>query len=140
MNKKYQGRYKEYQRKYHQEHKQDPSYKARRYKTARKYIKGNLDKVKIYHKQYWNKWYLQHKNNPEYKIKKNENHKHYSKKHPERIYAKNAIHNKLRFSGWKRLPCSICGKSPSEMHHPDYNQPLLIIHLCRNCHNKLHRM
>jgi len=38
----------------------------------------------------------------------------------------------------KRQPCSSCGSSKSEQHHPDYSKPLLIEWLCRQCHAALH--
>lgn len=35
-------------------------------------------------------------------------------------------------------PCEECDE-PAEMHHPDYNQPLLIKWLCRTHHLALHK-
>lgn len=35
-------------------------------------------------------------------------------------------------------PCEECGDK-AEMHHPDYDQPLLIKWLCRKHHLKLHK-
>lgn len=36
-------------------------------------------------------------------------------------------------------PCTSCGASPAEKHHPDYAQPLNVTWLCRLCHLALHR-
>jgi len=36
--------------------------------------------------------------------------------------------------------CLICGSDNVEIHHPDYNNPLKIIWLCRNCHLKYHKL
>lgn len=36
-------------------------------------------------------------------------------------------------------PCIICGDINSQMHHPDYNKPLLVEWYCRKHHLKLHR-
>jgi hypothetical protein len=36
-------------------------------------------------------------------------------------------------------PCADCGSQKSEMHHPDYTKPLLVIWLCRVCHLKCHK-
>ena len=38
----------------------------------------------------------------------------------------------------ERLPCEECAAPKSEAHHPDYNQPLLIIWLCKEHHDALH--
>ena len=35
-------------------------------------------------------------------------------------------------------PCRVCGSEDSQMHHPDYHQPLYVIWLCAWCHRKLH--
>lgn len=36
-------------------------------------------------------------------------------------------------------PCQVCGSEDKiEMHHPDYNQPLLVEWFCRPCHVQLH--
>lgn len=38
----------------------------------------------------------------------------------------------------KRLACERCGNPDSEMHHPDYNNPRLVIWFCRPCHMAHH--
>lgn len=38
----------------------------------------------------------------------------------------------------EKLPCAQCGAPNSEKHHPDYSQPLVIVWLCRPCHQSLH--
>lgn len=38
-----------------------------------------------------------------------------------------------------RTPCEHCGEVKSQMHHPDYDKPLEIIWLCRQCHMELHK-
>jgi hypothetical protein len=38
----------------------------------------------------------------------------------------------------KKWPCIFCGNKKSQMHHPDYERPLLIIWMCRDCHVDLH--
>ncbi len=35
-------------------------------------------------------------------------------------------------------PCAVCGAIQSEGHHSDYDKPLLVVWLCRGCHNKEH--
>jgi hypothetical protein len=39
----------------------------------------------------------------------------------------------------KPRPCEHCGSVEVEMHHPDYDQPLQVVWLCRPCHQSIHR-
>lgn len=34
--------------------------------------------------------------------------------------------------------CQVCGDPNSEMHHPDYDKPLEVEWMCRDCHLELH--
>jgi len=45
----------------------------------------------------------------------------------------------LRNGVIEKQPCAECGKDNSQMHHPNYNEPLLIAWLCGDCHSALHR-
>jgi hypothetical protein len=36
--------------------------------------------------------------------------------------------------------CFFCGEEKTEKHHPDYEQPLAIVWLCRPCHVKFHHL
>jgi len=38
----------------------------------------------------------------------------------------------------KKQPCIFCGSNKSQMHHPDYSRPLLVIWMCDPCHTELH--
>ena len=46
----------------------------------------------------------------------------------------------LRRGKLQQQPCFNCGSEQSQMHHPDYNKPLLITWLCRSCHLFLHNV
>ncbi len=39
----------------------------------------------------------------------------------------------------KPQPCAVCEKTKTQMHHKDYNQPLLIVWLCGKCHKNIAR-
>lgn len=67
----------------------------------------------------------------------------YAKSHPQKERDKKELiaQRKLQYAVDTgkiiRLPCSICGKTKSEAHHPDYSKPLEVIWFCRS-HHKLH--
>jgi hypothetical protein len=47
--------------------------------------------------------------------------------------------NRMKVSGHiVNLPCAECGAEHTEGHHPDYNRPLYVVWLCRDCHRALH--
>lgn len=35
-------------------------------------------------------------------------------------------------------PCAVCGSEDAQKHHPDYDRPLYVVWLCRNCHLWIH--
>jgi len=39
----------------------------------------------------------------------------------------------------QREPCKKCGSEDSQIHHLDYNKPLLIEWYCRKCHLEIHK-
>lgn len=58
------------------------------------------------------------------------------KKYPERAKAHNLIRN---IELTEPFCCEICGaKDFLDKHHPDYNQPLNFVILCKSCHKRLH--
>ena len=79
--------------------------------------------------------------NPVVKERRNGRMREYRKR-PEvtvKIFARNYLNNALRDGRINKEPCALCGLEQAQGHHPDYNQPLLIVWLCRQCHSKLHR-
>ncbi len=40
----------------------------------------------------------------------------------------------------KKNACAICGNNGTQMHHPDYSQPLLVVWVCRECHENIHSL
>jgi hypothetical protein len=77
-----------------------------------------------YNAVYMRKWRKTHPPTVAQKVKAN-----------ARAYAK-----EYRRRGWLcPMPCMACGSHDSEMHHPDYRQPLLVEWLCRTCHLALHK-
>ena len=37
-----------------------------------------------------------------------------------------------------RESCSTCGEPQGQAHHPSYDEPLMVVWLCRKCHRQLH--
>jgi hypothetical protein len=62
----------------------------------------------------------------------------WQQKNPEKVKAKNRANYALRTGEIEKLPCQICGNLKSEMHHPDYTQPYMVIFLCHRHHAMLH--
>ena len=58
---------------------------------------------------------------------------------PEKYRARAEFSNAIRSGKVIRQPCSVCGDSESEGHHPDYSKPLDVIWLCIPHHNEEHR-
>lgn len=57
-------------------------------------------------------------------------------KNKDKIYRK--VRTKKESGSLIPLPCSICGFSPTQAHHPDYSKPLEVIWLCPSHHKQLH--
>ena len=72
------------------------------------------------------------------KIKHNRAVARYKKKYPERIKAKDKVNTEKRAGRMKPGVCW-CGNTKTEAHHPDYNQPLEVIWLCKKHHKELHK-
>lgn len=39
----------------------------------------------------------------------------------------------------ERQPCVVCGDTNAEMHHPNYNEPGIVVFLCEKHHQELHK-
>lgn len=44
----------------------------------------------------------------------------------------------LKLGRITRQPCTTCGSTNAEMHHPDYAQPWAVVWLCHRCHMQGH--
>ena len=66
----------------------------------------------------------------------------YIQRHPERIKAREAVSNAIRYGKMiKPTDCSHCEQPNDkiEAHHPDYSKPLEVVWLCRSCHHNEHK-
>ena len=57
----------------------------------------------------------------------------------EKRLAKNAVNNAVRVGKIIKLSCAVCGNVLVEGHHPDYDNPLEVIWLCKSHHSLLHK-
>lgn len=53
--------------------------------------------------------------------------------------ARSLLNYHLRKGHIQREPCEVCGAKKVEAHHPDYEQPMVHVWLCRPCHRELHQ-
>jgi hypothetical protein len=58
----------------------------------------------------------------------------YRRNHPERSHARIIAKYHIPL----KSVCELCNKRAEERHHPNYLKPLEIVHLCHECHRKLH--
>ena len=56
-----------------------------------------------------------------------------------KTYAQTYVNHAIQSGRINREPCSVCGVKQAEAHHSDYNEPLLIVWLCADCHRELHK-
>lgn len=152
---------------YYQKHKEEYKQKVKEYreknpdkvkKWAKDYRERNKERLKEWRednkekiKEWKKKDYIIHRekriksiknwqenNEEKYKKINIEKGKLYRKRHPEKTKAQSIVNN-YHIKIPKGQLCVICNKNLAiERHHPDYNKPLEIIFLCRECHNKIH--
>ena len=84
-------------------------------------------------KEYKKEYYKLHKSRID-KYKKE-----YNKKNIKEKRAKDMLWQRMNRRGIKTTICSKCGsKRNVERHHPNYDEPLKFIELCKSCHKKEH--
>lgn len=60
--------------------------------------------------------------------------KRFRQRHPEKVAAKNAVHNAIKRGKLQRQPCEVCGNPDVQAHHDDYTQKLAVRWLCVRHH------
>jgi hypothetical protein len=59
-------------------------------------------------------------------------------KWPEHERARRKVAYAVKHGHLVKLPCERCGAAESNGHHEDYSKPLVVIWLCRACHDAEH--
>ncbi len=123
-NKEYIREYKkEYKKKYRQENKEKIS------EYGKKYYKEHKEQ-ELLRTRNWE--LVNHERVKELKIK---GAKVMREKYPEKMYARN-MSRAIKISGL----CVICKQEKAiEKHHPDYDEPMNVVFLCKQCHVKIHK-
>ncbi|KKM98736.1 hypothetical protein LCGC14_1154820 [marine sediment metagenome] len=94
-----------------------------------------------YNRQYYQRAEVkEHINSPEFKERVSVKLREYNQNPDVRIknMARWYSNNRIRAGELQREPCALCGQEQGEAHHLDYNEPLLIVWLCGECHRKVH--
>ena len=60
-------------------------------------------------------------------------------KYPEKAKARSVVSGAIRSGKLTKHPCSACGETKVEAHHPSYSEPLEIMWLCVGCHKQWHK-
>jgi len=59
-------------------------------------------------------------------------------KYPEKFSARSKLRYAVKVGRIERLPCEVCGMSPSFGHHSDYSKPFDVNWLCQKHHREIH--
>jgi len=57
----------------------------------------------------------------------------------EKDIARSYAYVYLKRGKLKKQACVVCGSNDSQMHHPDYSDPLNVVWLCKKHHLELHQ-
>jgi hypothetical protein len=63
----------------------------------------------------------------------------YARENREKIRAHKRVSKAVAAGKIQRLPCEVCGTTPTDAHHHDYSKPLDVRWLCRFHHGEEHR-
>lgn len=140
----------EYNREYYRRNRE------RLLEKQKKYYRENAEHIKEWNREY-NKSRVEErrKTAKQWREKNSEHIKQYREEHKSEIasYAReyrkrtkakymeahHAVSYAIKLGKIEKRPCEICGNSNSQAHHDNYNKPLEVRWLCRDCHIAWHR-
>lgn len=110
-----------------------------KFKTQSQCKFGHENTCKNCHNKYSAEYHREHKPKPVDKQKFREANKVASKKYREKNPIKVDAHTRANHHVATGESCQNCGATKDLVkHHPDYNQPLVVVTLCGDCHRALH--
>lgn len=116
----------------------------------KEYYQQHRDARLEYHKEYYSRpeqkdkraeYKREYRLKPEVKKRTREKGAEYrlNPKNNKKIQARGKINLEITTGRINREPCEVCGNPVSEAHHPDYNEPLNVVWLCRVHHIAVER-
>ena len=83
---------------------------------------------------YMREWHAKH---PGYRTRKKAE---WLERNKERRLSTHRYKEAKKTGKLEKLPCIVCGSLEVEGHHPDYDQPLQVVWLCKDHHREVHKM
>lgn len=104
----------------------------------KKYEEAHLLETRAYRREYSRKYYY---DNLDKSREQARNWERANLKHLKNIYgyAHQIFQKAIDTGEIQKQPCEVCGKEETEAHHDDYNKPLEVRWLCKDCHKEWHR-
>jgi len=114
--------------------------KVCRNSKTRKYYRENRFEISVKNKGRWKNYYelddgTQNLENVEKRRLRNRCWKLENRK---KVLAHKAVEKAIKHGLLKRGECEVCGDYETEGHHENYNEPLIVMWLCRKHHNEKH--
>lgn len=107
---------------------------------CKRWYRKHKEERRLYNQKYWDEHREERRefraNNVEARMAWKQK---YRSENTIRRKAHYTINNLVRSGKISPLPCEQCGNINTEAHHEDYNKPLDVVWLCRQCHRLRHR-
>lgn len=135
-NKKYNEEHREQRKEYMRKWREKNRERVKSYK--KQYEQEHVIETRLYRKTYSRKYYY---NNLD---KSREASRKWEKNNLKKLksmygYAHQFVRTALKNGILEKQCCEVCGNEEAEAHHDNYNEPLNVRWLCKECHDEWHR-